>query len=198
MKAARARSHQAAAGSGGPSWLDTDLFDLDAKADRARPQAELMQMLQRLLAERFGLRVHPETRDVDGFALTDAPRGARLTVSQSFAGGTVSGVGTITTQGAVLDRLAQALEFPLGTTVLNETGLTGVYAFTLRWTPGDGERPLMPGAPPDVQARLSREIDPNGPSLFTALDEQLGLRLQPRKVPLEFLVIDAVQRPTAN
>ena len=183
---------------GGPEWLDTEAFDIDGKPDQQRPRQELEQMLRALLADRFGLRLHHETRQVDGFALIVAPRGSRLTASQSFAGSIVTGVGTMTTAGAAVDRLAQALTFRLGRTVINDTGLTGVYAFNLRWTPGDGELPLMRGAPLDVQARMSRDADPNGASLFTALDEQLGLRLQPRKLPLEFLVIDAVERPTPN
>jgi uncharacterized protein (TIGR03435 family) len=183
---------------GGPDWIDTELFDLDGKPDRPRPQQELQGMLQMLLADRFGLRVHRETRDVEGYALTVAPRGSKMARSQSFAGSILSIVGGMTTQGANVDRLAQSLEFRLGKRVVNDTGLTEVYAFTLRWTPGDDERPLIPGAPPDVQARMRSAVDPDGPSLFTALDEQLGLRLQPRKVPLEFLVVDAVQRPTPN
>lgn len=183
---------------GGPAWLDTERFDLDAKADRLRPQAELQEMLQALLADRFRLRLHRETREVDGYALVVAARGSTLTATTSLAGSIVSGVGTMRTEGAAVDRLALALENRLGKKVVNATGLTGVYAFSLQWTPEDDELPLIPGAPPDLVARLKRGITPNGPSIFTALDEQLGLRLEPRKVPLPFLVIDAIERPSAN
>jgi len=81
---------------------------------------------------------------------------------------------------------------------VDDTSLAGRYAFALTWTPGEGEVSPFASMPPELRARMAGQTDPNGPSLTTALDEQLGLRLQPRRVPLEFLVIDAVERPTAN
>lgn len=184
---------------GGPSWMESERFDIDAKADRLRPQRELNQMLQALLEERFALRLRRETRSVDGFALMRADGGVRLKPSEvAGAGGLLSRYGSVTTPGAPMPRLAQFLGSRLGRLVIDETGLVGNYGFTLTWTPADDEQPLAPGAPPQMESALRVDFDPNGPSLFTAVTEQLGLRLEARKVPQEFLVIDAVERPTLN
>jgi uncharacterized protein (TIGR03435 family) len=183
---------------GGPSWLDSERFDIDAKADRVRPQNELHQMLQVLLEERFALRVRRETRPVDGFALVRADGAVRLKPSEVAAGGLLSRYGSLTTPGAPMPRLAQFLGSRIGRLVVDETGLAGNYGVTLTWTPADDEQPLAPGTAPEMERALRVNVDGNGPSLFTAVTEQLGLRLEARKVPQEFLVIDAVERPTRN
>lgn len=183
---------------GGPSWIENERFDIDAKADRVRPQRELEQMLQVLLEERFALRVRRETRSVDGFALVRAGA-VRVKAGEAASdGGLLSRYGSVTTPGAPVSRLAQFLASRLGKLVVDETRLPGNYAFTLTWTPAEEERPLAPGAPPEMERAVRVGVDPNGPSLFTAVTEQLGLRLEARKLPQEILVIDAVQRPTPN
>jgi uncharacterized protein (TIGR03435 family) len=182
---------------GGPSWMDSERFDIDAKADRVRPERELEQMLQALLEERFALRVHRETRPIDGFALLRADGALRLKPAEA-AGGMLSRYGSVTAAGSPMARLAQFLGSRLGKLVTDETGLAGTYAFALTWTPAEDEQPLAPGGSAEMERALRVGVDPNGPSLFTALNEQLGLRLEARNVPQEFLVIDAVNRPTPN
>ena len=186
---------------GGPDWLDTEPFDIDGKPDRLRTQQELEQMLQTLLADRFALRLHKELRTVDGYALTVAPDGAKLkTAAETVFPPRILTTGNTVMTGlaAPMARLSMVLSVRLGKPVVDQTGMPGRYDFTLNWTPGDDEVSPFAGFPPEVRQRLAAQADPAGPSLFTALREQLGLRLQPSKVPLEFLVIDAVQRPTPN
>jgi uncharacterized protein (TIGR03435 family) len=91
--------------------------------------------------------------------------------------------------------LAGALSSTLGQPVVDETGITGRFNYKLDWTPDQSDKAIR-NAPPDVLRQLA--IDPNGPSIFTALQEQLGLRLEARKVPTEVLVIDSAQRPSEN
>jgi len=85
----------------------------------------------------------------------------------------------------------------VGRPVVDETGLTGRFNYKLVWTPGQADLPISRNPPPpDVLRQLA--IDPNGPSIFTALQEQLGLRLEARKIPTEVLLIDSVQKPAEN
>jgi uncharacterized protein (TIGR03435 family) len=96
--------------------------------------------------------------------------------------------------------LVAFLSSNLARPVADETGLTGTYNFTLTFTPGDnqGFEALIARLPPEVQAQIPGRPDPNGPSIFTAVQEQLGLRLEARKVPSDIYVIDAAQLPTEN
>jgi uncharacterized protein (TIGR03435 family) len=115
---------------GGPSWMESERFDIDAKADRVRPQRELHQMLQALLEERFVLRARRETRSVDGFALLRADGAARLKPSEvAVAGSLLSRYGSVTTLGAPMPRLAQFLGSRLGRLVIDQTGLAGNRVF---------------------------------------------------------------------
>jgi len=86
----------------------------------------------------------------------------------------------------------------LGRTVIDKTGLTGKYDFELKWTPDPGQPTAQPFGPPPPGVELPPPPDPNGPSIFTALQEQLGLRLESQKAPVETLVIDRVERPSEN
>ncbi len=176
----------------GPDWIQRgDLrFNVQAKAEDAAHTTEqqLLTMLQNLLVERFQLKFHYETTEVPGFALRVAKNGPKLQASQSeeatlaFAG--PNGVAmpkalqnqpvTMTVRKLTMGGLVNLLG-PLGTgPVLDKTGLTGVYDFTLAW---------------DENA---------GPALTTALREQLGLSLEATKVPVSTLVVDAAQKPTPN
>jgi uncharacterized protein (TIGR03435 family) len=158
-------------------------------------------MLQALLADRFKLRVHTETRDVSSYALVVAKSGANLEESVSDdKSGLAGGPGLIRANGirmSGLDGFAEALSTNLGQPVTDETGLTGRYRFSLRWTPGQADTNGIFGMlPPEERSRVAG--DPNGPSIFTALEEQLGLRLLSRKVPSTVIVIDHAEKPTAN
>jgi uncharacterized protein (TIGR03435 family) len=123
--------------------------------------------------------------------------------------------GHLNINGAPLDRFADVLSRILGRPVIDKTGLQGNYEFSLNWTPDENQRPLMPGGPPpppngataggavgggpgDPSAPEPAPPDASGPNIFTALQEQLGLKLESQKGPVELLVIQHVERPSEN
>jgi uncharacterized protein (TIGR03435 family) len=212
--------------SGAPSWLGSERYDLDAKmdSDTAAALKKLDQeqgrlarsrMLQKLLADRCKLTVHKETKDMPVYALVVAKNGPKLqeakpgdTYPNGFKGpdgvghpGTMRmGRGQLTAQAISTDALVHLLSQQLGRTVVDKTGLTGKYDFTLQWTPdenqggalrapeGGGPSPADGAAPPES----------SGPSIFTALQEQLGLKLESQKGAVETIVIDHVEKPSEN
>jgi len=165
----------------GPDWLAQDRYDIVARA--AVPvagQQVLQQMLQSLLAERFKLVVRREQQPRPAYALVVSEAGSRLRRSQDSSGGgsTTSDIGrlsfTATPMAALARRLSQLLREP----VIDVTGLDGAYDFTLQWQQDDS----VPGA-----------------SLFTAVQEQLGLTLERRRMPVDVLVVERVERaPVGN
>jgi len=181
--------------SGGPKWLDSDRYDINAKAPGPAGDREIEAMLQSLLAERFQLALHRETKVTSGYALVVAKSGLRIQpVETDGPHRTSTHRGQMTAERISLPRLATNLSNLAGAIVNDETQISGVFSFTLSWTPE--ERPRVPAAggdapPPVVEA-------PSGPTLFAALQEQLGLKLEPRKVPLEMLVIDRAEKPDEN
>jgi uncharacterized protein (TIGR03435 family) len=187
---------------GGPRWIGTDRFDIEAKAeaDRQYSQAELEGMLRALLAERFGLRLHSETQQVDGYSLMASKGRSPMKLADAATPSRIRtvGGGSLTAVATPMPRLAQMLTTVFGTPVVDDTGLDGRYDFTLEWTPAPSESSPFGPIPPDVRQRLEASSDPLGPSIFTALEEQLGLRLQPRKISTDVIVIDAASHPTAN
>jgi uncharacterized protein (TIGR03435 family) len=167
---------------GEPKWFDSERYDLTAKAEdgiKLTPD-ELPQRLQRLLAERMKLEVHREKKEFSGFALIVAKGGPKL--KQSVAAASEQGVtypGGMRLPHATLDWLASMLFPPLGRPVENKTGITDSF---------------------DIELTYAREGDANSsqPSLFAALQEQLGLQLEPQKVKVEMLVIDRMERVPAE
>jgi uncharacterized protein (TIGR03435 family) len=163
--------------TGGPKWLGADIFDIDAKAQRPFNITERNLMLQTLLAERFKLALHFETREFLVYALVVGKSGPKIQA-------VTDGIGTMTTgRGRLNCRLpiaafARSLSSTLGRTVLDQTGLTGAFDIKLEWTP-DGD-------------------DASGPSIFTAVQEQLGLQLESAKGPVEILVIEHAEKPAAD
>jgi uncharacterized protein (TIGR03435 family) len=175
-----------------PGWTSEMRYDLDAKPKSAAPREQTFLMLQALLVDRFQLTFHRESRQVDGFALMRVRAdqlGPELRVSdvdcsKAFAATPKCREGGITTDtmsavGAPAWSLLQLVISKVGAPVSDETGLTGTYDFQLRWS--------NEVAPPDDR-----------PSIFTALQEQLGLKLERRRVTTEVLVIDRLERPTPN
>ena len=186
---------------GGPDWLDSAIYDIEAKSGpevdarlKGMPSDDAAQqkrvMVQELRAERFALTAHKETRLLPVYDLTLAKGGPKFRPS-TRNGTTIDAVrAQIHVQGSddTIGLLARQLAQSLGRVVVNKTGLTGRYELTLRWTPDDAPLPLLNGVP-----------DPNAPpDLFTAVQEQLGLKLQTNKEPIEVLVIDRVERPSEN
>jgi bla regulator protein BlaR1 len=198
--------------SGGTGWVNSDRFDIVAKPDRSAGsedapsdprqitekqyqtmQEQMRPRLQVLLADRFQLRLHHETREEPVYALVVGTSGTKLQQSNSFRGVHI-GRGQLTGSGATLEMLTAALAGQLGRPVLDRTGLKGVFDFKLEWTP-DAAQAGGP-SPPAVDAPSPADL--NGPSIFTAMQEQLGLKLDSTKGPVEVLVIDHVEKPSEN
>ena len=181
-------------------------------------------MLRALLAERFKLVVHNEDREMPIFALVlnrpDGKLGPQLTKSdvdcaammgrgrgngrgpipppepgQPMPCGIRIGFGNMAVGSAPMSQVAASLSQFAGRIVVDKTGLTGAYDMNLTWTPDN-----MPQRPPGAPEPLVNgvPIDPNGPSLFTAVQEQLGLKLESQKAPIKVLVIDRAERPVEN
>ncbi len=167
--------------TGGPKWLDESRYDIEARAGYAAQYAELNQMLQTLLAERFHLKLHHETRSLQGYAIVVAKDGLKMTPSApGTRGHTNDGPGSVVSANTSISRLALKLSVLLKVPVVDETGVNGSFDFALRWIPDEAADPTA------------------GPSLFTAIHEQLGLRLEGRKVPVDMLVVDSAEAPSAN
>ncbi len=183
---------------GGPTWLDSIMFDIDAKSDpsvdaelralppeQARHQKQLM--VQSLLADRFELKVHQETRQLPVYALVVAKDGPKFKPSQ--INGTTIDTGRahlhIAGSDDTIGILARELAQLLGRVVVNQTGLSGRYDLSLRWTPDDAA----------ASASSSPDIPPD---IFTAIQEQFGLKLESTKGPVPVLVIDSVEKPSPN
>jgi uncharacterized protein (TIGR03435 family) len=197
------RDHQI---SGGPKWLESDRFSIEAKPNNATPipagpegMGQMRLMLQSLLEDRFKLALHRETKEEQVYELVVAKGGPKLKEnSLPDAAGRVglfgTGRGQITSTAMPISALANFLSQQLGRSVIDKTGLGDKYNFTLTYTPEPGQGgafgPPGPDAPPPP--------DPNGPSIFTALQEQLGLRLESAKGPVDILVIDHAEKPDAN
>jgi uncharacterized protein (TIGR03435 family) len=188
---------------GGPGWIDGDRFDVEAKSETLVPVAEMRLMLQQMLADRFKLRLHREPRQQQGYALVIAPGGPKLqeaTGTEPRTGMATIGGGPVTAWKTTMPMLAKYLSLRLGRPVDDQTGLRGIFNFSLSWTPGDDERPRFGSlnVPPEIRERLQSNADQSGTSVFTAVQEQLGLRLVSRQVPGEILVVDAADPPTEN
>jgi uncharacterized protein (TIGR03435 family) len=171
----------------GPSWLGTDRYDIDGVPDiEGAPNLKQMQnMIQALLDKRFALRFHKETRRMEAFVLSLRAGGPRLTVSvddpQASSDQRGSARGMRFTNMTMAE-LAFALQLIVSRPVVDQTGLTRKYDFSLKWTP-ESSNDDSPDAPP---------------GLYTAIQEQLGLKLTSKRIPVDVIVIDKVERPTSN
>jgi uncharacterized protein (TIGR03435 family) len=183
--------------AGGPGWIANDRYDIVAKAPAgqvkaARDPARIVQMrtgLQALLADRFQLTIHRETKLMPAYVLVAAKNGFKLKeVPDNGRGTNVAANSThsnLKAQQISMESLASNLSWLLNSPVVNMTGIQGVFDLTLQWTPDEGAGPADPAAPA-------------GPSIFTALQEQLGLKLETQKAPVEMIVIDRIEKPTEN
>jgi uncharacterized protein (TIGR03435 family) len=171
--------------SGGPGWLDADRFSIDAVAESKSTQKDLSAMMQSLLAERFQLALRKETRPFAGYALVAAKGGIKIQPVDGEGSGMSTNNGKLTARHASMDRLADWVARQVERPVVNETGIEGGFDFTLEWARERGGMRAEPG-------------DGAGPTIFTALSEQLGLRLESKKVPVEVLIIDKAEKPAEN
>jgi uncharacterized protein (TIGR03435 family) len=225
--------------TGGPGWIAADHFDINAKMPEgyqptpgppnpAAGPTPIQLMMRALLADRFKLAVHNETKDSSIYALvvarSDGKLGPQIKKSEtdceammaaargrgrgamppppappqpgeSIPCGMRIGPGTMAMGGFPLSNFAQSLGMFAGRIVLDRTGLTGNYDITLTWTPDQMPRPAGDGPPPQINGVA---VDPNGPSLFTAVQEQLGLKLDSQRGPVETLVIDRAEKPVED
>jgi uncharacterized protein (TIGR03435 family) len=186
--------------SGGPKWIDTDRFDIDARLTTSdatpstnpeltrKNQQKAAEGLRSLLADRFQLAFHQETRERPVFVLVVAKGGSKLqesTEPNSFI--RRMGRGSMKGEAVALRLLVINLANELDRAVIDKTGLTGRYSFDLKWNPNPS-----PAAPTSVGP------DPDGTSIFTALQEQLGLRLESQKGPVKVLVVERAETPSEN
>lgn len=179
---------------GGPKWVDQDRYYIEAKAAVPASDRELMLMLQTLLADRFKVVVHREQRIIPGYRLVLGNRGLKAQAStpdRDSVGRSLRG--RIEAEGYTMAQLAFKLAEVLQQPVLDATGIPGKFDLKLEWTPDD-----MQAKPPSVDPRLGNPPEPGGPSIFTALQEQLGLKLESGKVPAEVVVIDSAEKPSQN
>jgi uncharacterized protein (TIGR03435 family) len=184
--------------SGGPGWLDTDRYDLTAKvagddlsAYKALSNDQRNRMLQAVLADRFQLATHTIIKQLSGYTISVAKGGIKLQPGPADKrSGWGVGFGDIRANAISTSTLCNLLSQQLQQTVVDQTGLTGLYTFHLQWAQ---DHPRT-SASPDAAAP-----EPSGlPALPTALEEQLGLKLTPAKLPTTTLVIDHIDRPTEN
>jgi len=164
-------------------------------------------MLRSLLGDRFRLGVHTEARDLPIFALVLANRDGRLgpqlkasaldcdgPSAAPSCGIRIGGAGTMVVGGASMTQFASSLTSWVGRLVVDKTGLSGLFDMKLSWTPDQ----MPQGFDKKIAAGGLPPADPNGPSIFTAVQEQLGLKLESQKSPVEVLVIDRAEHPVGN
>ena len=196
---------------GGPGWIDTERFDILGSAPEGTSEARMLTMLQTLLADRFNLVLRREAREMAAYSLViasndrrsdkalvrsadcEALRNQLKIVAQTTGGPGCSwrvigqpanGLSTYQSGGVDLNEFANTLASYVGRPVIDRTGLDGLFEFELSWL--QANQTFAPASAND------------GPSLFTALQEQLGLKLEPNRGPVEVLVIESVERPTPD
>jgi len=186
--------------SGGPDWVRSECWDILAKAETTAgrlPPAEEDRMLKALMEDRFHLKVHSETKEAQVYALEVGKNGSKLVPSTQSARDFRTKAGSLDAKKSKVASLVSWLSPQLGRVVIDETNLEGEFDYKLEWTPEPGQGgPEAFGLPPDTRGTPPAET--NGPSIFTALQEQLGLRLVSEKGPVEMIVIDYVERASAN
>ncbi len=201
--------------SGGPGWIQTDRFDLTARAERATAsdvpddfakmtdaqrktrREQTSERLRGLLADRFQLAVHKEMKEQPVYVLVLAKNGPKLKENQNPGPrqGMSMNRGRLEAMAAPMEMLATVLSNNLGRPVVDRTGLTAKYDFVLEFIPDVGSDPGAQGFGDGVNTPAP---NPSGPTIFTAIQEQLGLRLESTKAPVETIVIDRVEKPSEN
>ena len=213
--------------SGAPGWVTSEWYDVAARVDSSvadklrelnedcsidcsKSLAEQQPMLQALLEDRFKLKLPRETKELPAYSLVIAKTGPKFQEAKpgdTYPNGLVGlhgrgapnlmriAPGLIIGQAIPVSLLAHALTQKLGDIVVDKTGLKGKYDFTLQWTP-EGQASMFKGA--NGSQGTASLPDSSGPSIFAAIQEQLGLKLEPQKAPMEILVIDHVEAPSEN
>jgi uncharacterized protein (TIGR03435 family) len=173
----------------GPDWLDSERYDIVATMARETTSDDVLRMLQGLLSERFHIAFHNESRELPVYALTIGKTGHKLKEVEFGRSSTSTHPGKMEAHGIPMPNLAEMLSRMIDRPVIDSTGLKGFFDFNLEWTPDDARLP-DPGVIVDSAV---------GPNLVVALQQQLGLKLESRKAPLDVMVIDRADKiPTEN
>jgi uncharacterized protein (TIGR03435 family) len=169
----------------GPDWLTTESFDIQATFPADTPLPQIRLMIQALLAERFKLTLHREKRQLPIYTLVVTKNGPKIHAVEDGPPRTSGVPGRLEATRITMQKLADLLSRQAGLPVVDSTGLKGVFDFTLTWSPDEAAATPTDGAA--------------APSIFTALQEQLGLKLESGKGPVEILVVDHMEKaPTGN
>jgi uncharacterized protein (TIGR03435 family) len=197
--------------SGEPAWASSATFDVEAKVAGADVEAmkkitfeQRRSMFQQVLTDRFQLKVHHDSQQLPVYTLTLAKGGSKLkqTATDAKGAGGISGGsgrimigrGSIKGDGMTVNFLVSILSRQLHRTVIDKTGLTGNYDFDLKWTPDEG----IGGDAGAHGGPAGDDPSASGPTLFTALQEQLGLKLESGKGPVDVVVVDHIEKPAEN
>jgi uncharacterized protein (TIGR03435 family) len=187
---------------GGPNWLDTEFYDVEGKTEmKGATSDQLHEMFQTLLADRFKLRFHTETRETARYVLTVDKSGSKMKVSELPNNFDIPlqgvGRGKIAAQREPMSHFCWFLSQGLNAPVVDKTGLDKNYDFTLEWSP-ELQDAAKAGTQPPGNGPNEPPPSSDGPTLFTALREQLGLKLELQKGPVQVFVIDHAERPAEN
>ncbi len=188
--------------TGGPTWLDSERFDILAKGPSTARRSEVYEMLQTLLADRFGLAIRRETREMSLYAITVDKGGPKMPMAgdedcgeqlrdHPCGGFNMQNRSHLYGERVGIKQLADMLAFVMGRVVTDNTGLKGNYNIKLDWTPDDfqGRGAERPDVPPGSL---------EGPNVFAAMREQLGLKLESRKGPVEMLIVERAEKPSGD
>jgi uncharacterized protein (TIGR03435 family) len=176
-----------------PTWMESERFDVQGVPDvEGQPNiVQLREIVQKLLGERFGLKFHSDKREMARYTLTVAKSGPKMEPTKgapdslpNMRGGGDKTSRSLQVENVSMGELAHSLQGELDRPVVDETGLKGKYDFTLKWLRQD--------------APVTADADSSVPVLFTALQEELGLKVEPSKGEVEMMVIDKVERPAAD
>jgi uncharacterized protein (TIGR03435 family) len=183
--------------SGGPAWFNSDRWDIVATGGREISEAERRRMLQVLLGERFKMTIRHEMKELPVYALSVAKGGSKLTPgtegNPERVELNVNGAGFhhMMGQSVTLSTIAKVLTGPVGRIVVDRTGINGSFDYKLEWVPDPASMPAINGARPDGSSL-------DGASIFTAVEEQLGLKLASTRGPVKILVIEHAEKAVEN
>jgi uncharacterized protein (TIGR03435 family) len=205
---------------GGPAWMDSARYDIVAKPVGSPPRSEMYgPMLQSLLEDRFKLKVHRETREGRVYLLTVAKNGPRLHATEEgtciaadvnhppgagqartrvCGNASIGPDGTVNIYGATMTNLCSQLGIAMDREVIDKTGLTGRFDIHLQVSPADMKPKFVAGRTVEQTDQPAPDDSTVGPSIFTALQQQLGLKLDSAKGPVQVIVVDHLEQPTEN
>lgn len=183
---------------GGPGWFATEKWDISAQCDDRRHSTdETYVMLQHLLEERFSLKLHSETQQRPVYLLTVGKGGPKLKQSEKHATNVRSGAHSISIDRGSIGNLTRVLATAVGRPIIDRTDLGDLYDISLLWDDAPVQDAAVPGAKQPASGDVPVGDEGHG-SIFSALQEQLGLRLEPARAPVDVLVVDGAERAAAN